>query len=321
MKLIIQIPCFNEEETISTTLSALPRKLSGIDEIEWLIVDDGSTDRTVEIAKAHGVDHVVKHSTNRGLARAFMAGLNASIKYGADIILNTDADNQYNADDIPKLIEPILSGKAEIVIGSRPIEEIKHFSFIKKGLQKIGSWVVRIISNTDIPDAPSGFRAISRDAAMKINVFSKYTYTLEMIIQAGQKGFAITSVPIRTNETFRPSRLVKNIPSYVIHSIFTIIRIFITYRPFLFLMSLGMTIFCAGLLVGFRFIYFFLTGEGQGHIQSIILTSILIIMGFQIGLFGIIADLLSVNRRLSEEIRYQMKILNSNDSPKTGDTS
>lgn len=321
MKLIIQIPCFNEEETISTTLAALPRKLPGIDKVEWLIVDDGSTDDTVKIARANGVDHVVSLSANRGLARAFMAGLNASIQHGADIIVNTDADNQYNADDIPKLIEPILAGKAEIVIGARPIEEIKHFSFIKKLLQRIGSWVVRVISNTDIPDAPSGFRAISRDAAMRINVFSKYTYTLEMIIQAGQKGFAISSVPIRTNETFRPSRLVKNIPSYVTHSILTIIRIFITYRPFLFLMSLGMAIFCAGLLLGFRFIYFYIIGEGQGHIQSVILTSILLIMGFQVGLFGIIADLLSVNRKLLEEIRYQMKLLNSSDRTKAGDTS
>ncbi len=319
MKLIIQIPCFNEEETISTTLSALPRKLPGIDEVQWLIVDDGSTDRTVEIARAGGADHIVRHSINQGLARAFMSGLNASIKFGADIIVNTDADNQYNADDIPKLIEPILSGKAEIVVGSRPIEEIEHFSFIKKALQKIGSWVVRTISNTDIPDAPSGFRAISRDAAMKINVFSRYTYTLETIIQAGQKGFAISSVPIRTNKILRPSRLVKSIPSYIVHSIFTIIRIFITYRPFLFLMSLGIAIFGAGLLLGFRFIYFFIIGEGQGHIQSVILTSILIIMGFQIGLFGIIADLLSVNRRLLEEIRYQMRILSLNSRSKEGD--
>lgn len=319
MKLIIQIPCYNEEETIAVTLSALPRKLAGIDEVQWLIVDDGSTDRTVEIARENGVDHIVRHSTNQGLARAFMSGLNASIKFGADIIVNTDADNQYNADDIPRLIEPILSGNAEIVVGSRPIEDIEHFSFIKKALQKIGSWVVRVISNTDIPDAPSGFRAISRDAAMKINVFSRYTYTLETIIQAGQKGFAISAVPIRTNKLMRPSRLVKSIPSYVTRSILTIIRIFITYRPFLFLMSLGVVMFGAGLLLGFRFIYFFLVGEGQGHIQSVILTSILIIMGFQIGLFGIIADLLSVNRRLLEEIRYQMRIQNLNGRSKEGD--
>jgi glycosyltransferase involved in cell wall biosynthesis len=227
MKVIIQIPCFNEEETLGITLDALPRTLPGVDEVEYLIIDDGSTDRTVEVAKAHGVHHVTSFTYNRGLAAAFMRGLRVAVDQGADIVVNTDADNQYCADDIEKLIAPILSGKAGIVVGARPIQDHPHFSGLKKLLQRLGSYMVRLASNTDIPDAPSGFRAISRDAAQQLNVFNKYTYTLETIIQAGHKGIPITSVPIRVNGDLRPSRLVKSIPSYIYRSVVVIFRIFV----------------------------------------------------------------------------------------------
>ena len=229
MKLIIQMPCYNEEETLPISINALPRKVDGFDKVEFLLIDDGSTDRSIEIAKELGVDHIVHLKKNRGLADVFTAGLDACISHGADIIVNTDADNQYNANDIPKLVKPILDGTADIVIGARPITQIQHFSLIKKILQKFGSYIVRRVSNTDIKDAPSGFRAISRDAALKLNVFNNYTYTLETIIQAGRKNMAILSVPISVNEDLRPSRLVRSIPSYIKKSIFTIFRIFIVY--------------------------------------------------------------------------------------------
>jgi len=232
MKLIIQIPCYNEEKTLPITLSALPREVPGIDTVEWLVINDGSTDKTAEVARAHGVDQVVSLPRNQGLAKAFLAGLETSLQAGADIIVNTDADNQYCAEDIPKLIDPILSGKAEIVVGTRSISEIEHFSPTKKILQKVGSWVVRLASKTDLPDAPSGFRAMSRNAAKRLNVFNEYTYTLETIIQSGQKNMAITSVPIRVNDTLRSSRLIKGMPSYVVRSISTIVRIFVVYKPF-----------------------------------------------------------------------------------------
>jgi len=229
LKLIIQIPCYNEADTLAIALAALPREVPGFDAVEWLIIDDGSTDDTVAVARANGVDHVIRHTRNQGLARGFMTGLDACLRLGADVIVNTDADNQYNADDIPALTKPILEHRADIVVGARPIETIKHFSPVKKMLQKLGSWVVRLASKTDIPDAPSGFRAMSRAAAQRLMVFNDYTYTLETIIQAGQKNMAITSVPIRINGDLRPSRLVKSIPSYIKRSIVTIIRIFIIY--------------------------------------------------------------------------------------------
>ena len=307
LKLIIQIPCYNEEKTLSIALAALPRKLPGIDIIEWLIIDDGSTDRTVEVALANGVDHVVRLPCNQGLAKAFMAGLEASLKAGADIIVNTDADNQYCADDIPKLIGPILSGKAEIVVGARPIAEIGHFSPMKKILQKLGSWVVRVASKTNIPDAPSGFRAISRDAAMRLNVFNEYTYTLETIIQAGQKGMAIKSVPIRTNKDLRPSRLVKSISSYISQSILTIIRIFMAYRSLRFFAIPGVISFSLGMLISLRFLYFYLTGNGCGHIQSIVLAALLLGTGFFLCVVGLIADLIAVNRKLMEKLDWRMQ--------------
>ena len=309
MKLIVQIPCYNEEETLSITLKKLPRKVDGFDKVEWLVINDGSIDNTVKIAKDNGVDHIVSLSKNQGLARVFMEGLEACIALGADVIVNTDADNQYNANDIPKLVKPILDGKADIVIGTRPIREIKHFSPIKKILQKLGSWTIRVASKTRVEDAPSGFRAISRDAAMKLNVFNGYTYTLETIIQAGSKNMSICSVPIRVNEYLRPSRLIKSIPAYIKRSILTIFRIFVVYKPFRFFMSLGLFLFVLGLVPGIRFlIYFFIEG-GKGHIQSLILSAILLITGVQLGIVALIGDLLAVNRRLLEDVQYRLRKL------------
>jgi len=306
-KLIIQIPCYNEEGVLATTLAALPKEVDGIDTVEILVIDDGSSDRTAEVARENGVDHIVRLPRNRGLAAAFMAGLRASIDAGADVIVNTDADNQYCADDIPKLVAPVLAGSAEIVIGARPIAEIEHFSMVKKTLQKLGSWAVQQASNTNIPDAPSGFRAISRDAAMQLNVFNNYTYTLETIIQAGQKNMAIISVPIRVNGELRPSRLVKSVTSYVFRSLLTIIRIFILYRAFRFFAAMGTVLFGGGFLLGLRFLYFYAVGEGDGHIQSVLLGVGLMTMGFVALIFGIIADLVSINRKLLERVTVQVQ--------------
>lgn len=306
MKLIIQIPCFNEAQTLSIALAALPRKVPGFTSVEWLIIDDGSQDDTVEVAKRNGVDHVIRHPSNKGLARAFMSGLDACLRLGADVIVNTDADNQYNADDIPTLVEPILQHRAELVVGARPIHTIEHFSPVKKLLQKLGSWVVRVASKTDIPDAPSGFRAISRSAAQRLMVFNDYTYTLETIIQAGQKNMAITSVPIRVNDDLRPSRLVKSIPSYIKRSIVTIIRIFIIYRPFTFFGSIGAVLFGVGTLIGLRFMWFYFSGVGEGHVQSLILASVFLGIGFQTLLVAFVADLLAANRKLLEDIRFKV---------------
>ena len=306
LKVIIQIPCFNEEETLGITLSQLPRTLSGVDKVEWLVIDDGSTDKTVDVARSYGVDHILSLPRNQGLAKAFMAGLDASLKAGADIIVNTDADNQYCAADIPRLIGPILDGKAEIVIGSRAISDLKHFSFTKKELHKLGSLVVRLLSKTNIPDVSSGFRAMSRSAALQINVFSDYTYTHEMIIQAGQKNMSITSVPVRTNEPLRPSRLFRNIWVYIINAFVTIIRIFILYRPFPFFAIPGVFSFCVGFLISARFLYFYVTGPGTGHIQSLILSAILMGLGLFLFIAGILADLTSANRKLLEDIKWRI---------------
>lgn len=304
-KLIIQIPCYNEEKTLGVTLSELPREIPGVDQVEWLLIDDGSTDRTVEVAQAHGADHIVRHSKNLGLARAFVSGLEASLARGADIIVNIDADNQYCADCIEDLIRPIIDSRAEIVVGARPIDEIEDFSRMKKVLQKVGSWVVRLASGTDIPDAPSGFRAFSRDAAMRIRVYSNYTYTLETIIQAGQRGICVTSVPIRTNRALRPSRLVGSIPLYILKSILIIVRIFVVYRPFRFFFTIGLLICACGTALGVRYLWYMFTTGGQGHVQSLILVGILIGIGFQTIMVAFLADLLSVNRRLAEDIRHQ----------------
>ena len=304
-KLIIQIPCYNEEATLGITLSALPRQVPGVNTVEWLVIDDGSTDKTVEVAKAHGVDHIVVLSRHQGLAGAFVAGLEASLAAGADIIVNADADNQYSADDIPHLIAPIVAGRADIVIGSRPISTTAHFSPLKKFLQGLGSWVVRIASKTDIPDAPSGFRAMSRAAAMQLHVFNEYTYTLETIIQAGQKGMVVTSVPIRTNEDLRPSRLFKSIPSYIQWQVLTILRVFMTYKPFRFFAVPGVMLFSLGMLIGLRFLYFYLIKAGAGHVQSLILAALLMGLGFFLAIVGLLADLISVNRKLLEKLDWR----------------
>ena len=303
MKLVIQIPCYNEQEALPIALAALPKSIPGIDQIEVLIIDDGSTDETVRVAREHGVHHVVRHATNKGLARAFMLGIQASLQQGADIVVNTDADNQYCADDIPALVRPILEGRADMVIGARPIATIEHFSFVKKILQRAGTAVVRLVSGAEVNDAPSGFRAFSRDAAVTLNVFSRYTYTLETIIQAGQKNLTVVSVPVRVNGELRPSRLVSSIGSYVRKSVTTIVRMFVVYRPFRFFMVTGGMIFLAGVALGVRFVIRYLEGNGNGMVQSLILAAVLLMMGFHTMLLGFVADLLAVNRKLLEDLQ------------------
>lgn len=318
MKLFIQIPCFNESETLPVALADLPRELDGIDEIKWLVIDDGSSDNTAQVARDNGVDFVVRHNQNMGLANGFMTGLETCLEQGADIIINTDADNQYSASSIPDLIAPILAGQADLVIGARPIEEIRDFSPIKKMFQKLGSWVVRVASNTDIPDAPSGFRALSRDLAYQVNVFSDYTYTLETIIQAGQKKFAVSWVPVKTNGWLRPSRLVSSIWSYIKRSIFTIVRIFAVYRPFVFFMTIASVFLLPGLLLGLRFLIMYFNGDGTGHVQSLIFTAILIGIGVQIGIMAFVGDLMSVNRQILEEIQYRARTQDLKNKPRHG---
>ncbi len=314
MKLIIQIPCYNEEQALAITLAELPRQVPGADSVEWLIVDDGSTDGTVAVARAHGVDHVVRHPVNLGLARAFMTGLTACLDRGADVIVNTDADNQYHAGDIPKLIAPILAGRAAITIGARPIDTIPHFSPVKKVLQHMGSWVVRRFSGLQVEDAPSGFRGYSRDAALRMNVFNRYTYTLETIIQAGQSGIAVESVPVRVNPELRPSRLVRSVPSYIGRSLGTILRIFVTYRPLRTFAAIGSVFLVIGVAIGVRFLAFYAAGHGSGHIQSLILAAIVSVMGFQILVLGVVADIISVNRRLLEDLQVRVRSLPSTPS-------
>lgn len=308
-KLIIQIPCYNEEETLPIALAELPREIEGVDVVEWLVIDDGSVDNTAEVARANGVDHVVRMKRNSGLAKVFMAGIDASLRLGADVIVNTDADNQYCAQDIPKLVAPILDGSADYVIGARPIMDIEHFSPIKKMLQRLGSWAVRVASNTEVPDAPSGFRAMTRQTALRLNVLSEYTYTIETIIQAGRAGMNIVSVPIRVNDDLRPSRLVKSIGSYVRRSLVTIVRVFMIYKPMRFFMAPGAVMAGLGTIVGLRFVYFYAIGQGGGHVQSLILTAILLLVGVQLALFGMIAELLGANRKLLEDIQWRTRRL------------
>ncbi|MEI8128704.1 MAG: glycosyltransferase family 2 protein [bacterium] len=309
MKLIIQIPCYNEESTLAITLSELPKEIDGIDEIQILIIDDGSTDNTLDVAKQNGVDNFVILPNNLGLAKAFSAGLAKSLELGADIIVNTDADNQYCAKDIEKLVKPILQKQADIVIGARPIEKIKHFSIVKKALQKLGSYVMRLVSSTKIADATSGFRAFSKNAALQINVFDNYTYTLETIIQAKAKGLEIISVPINVNGELRESRLIKNVFDYIKRSTFTMIRMFIVYRPFRFFALIGTLFLVPGILLGLRFLYFYFNNSGSGHIQSLIFSAVLILTGVQVGLIAVLADLQSVNRKLLEDIQTRIKTI------------
>ena len=309
MKLIIQIPCYNEAETLEVALNDLPKQIDGIDEIEYLIINDGSKDNTVEVAKNWGVHYVVNFKCNKGLAKGFMAGLDACLRQGADIIVNTDADNQYCGADIEKLVRPILDGKADIVIGERPIDDTEHFSPLKKKLQHIGSWTVRVASKTDVPDAPSGFRAYSRQAALKMNVVNEYTYTLETIVQAGRNKMAITSVPIRTNPELRKSRLFNSMFGYIKKSMLTIIRAFMMYKPLRFFTIIGSTIFLIGLILGIRFLVFVFMGESGGHIQSLILASTLLLLGFQTCISGLQADLIASNRKLLEDIQERVRRL------------
>ncbi|MCE3248078.1 MAG: undecaprenyl phosphate 4-deoxy-4-formamido-L-arabinose transferase [Geminicoccaceae bacterium] len=300
--LVIQIPCFNEGDTLGITLAALPRQVPGFARVDWMVIDDGSTDRTLAVAQAAGVDHIVRLGRNQGLARAFAAGLEAAVRAGADVIVNTDADNQYCADDIPKLTAPILAGEADLVIGARPIVDTPHFSRTKKALQLLGSMVVRMASRTTVVDAPSGFRALSREAALRLHVHGEYTYTLETIIAAGRKHMAVTSVPIRTNPDLRPSRLVRSLPDYVLRSAVTILRSFTTYKPLRFFVGIGLLLLAGGFALGLRYLYFAALGQGEGHVQSVILCALLIGMGAFTGLIGILADLIAVNRRLLEKL-------------------
>jgi glycosyltransferase involved in cell wall biosynthesis len=305
MKLIIQIPCFNEEQTLPATLADLPLEVEGFDVTEYLVIDDGSSDRTIEVAREHGVHHIVKLVKNRGLARAFMAGLEECLLQGADVIVNTDGDNQYQGECIQSLVNPILAGETQIVVGARPISEIKTFSPIKKYLQYLGSWVVKVASGTEIPDAPSGFRAYHREAAILLRVNNSYTYTLETIIQAGQMGIPMTSVPISVNRVLRPSRLFRSTFEYVFRSVSTIFRVFILYRPFKFFFSLAAIVSIPGLGGIIRFLYFYFTGSGTGHVQSLILSGLLVALGSIIVAVGLLADLISSNRRLLEDIRVR----------------
>lgn len=307
MKLVIQIPCLNEEESLPITLSALPKHIDGIDEIKVLIVNDGSTDRTIDVAKKHGISDFVNFTHNKGLAKAFSAGLNKALEMGADIIVNTDADNQYNASDIEKLVRPIIDGNADIVIGSRPVNKISHFSIIKKILQNFGSFVMRCVSSTSVKDAPSGFRAFSRNAAIQMNIFDNYTYTLETIIQAKAKGLVIENVEIDVNPELRRSRLFSNMFVYIRRSIFTMLRMFIVYRPFRFFITVGILFLLAGLIPGVRFVWYFLTGDGQGHIQSLILAAILLLTGVQVSLIAVLSELIAINRKLLEDIQSRVK--------------
>jgi glycosyltransferase involved in cell wall biosynthesis len=307
LKLIIQIPCYNEAATLPVTLASLPREVAGVECVEWLVIDDGSEDDTAQVAKDCGVDYVVRHARNLGLARAFLTGLDACLQLGAGVIVNTDADNQYSAEDIPALVAPIIDGSAEIVVGARPIESIEHFSPVKKLLQRIGSWAVRVASNTDVPDAPSGFRAISAEAARRLMVFNDYTYTLETIIQAGQKNMAITSVPVHVNPDLRASRLVRSTASYIRRNIVTMLRIFMIYRPVRFFGYFGGALFAIGFLIGCRFLWHYSHGHGNGHVQSLILAAIFLGMGFQTGLVALLADLAAANRRLIEDVRSRVQ--------------
>jgi glycosyltransferase involved in cell wall biosynthesis len=307
MKLIVQIPCFNEEKTLPLVIKSIPRAIEGIDEIETLIIDDGSTDNTIAVAKKLGVTHIVKHPQNKGLAHAFANGINEALKQGADIIVNTDADNQYPQKDISKLIQPILKGESEIVIGDRQTSTIKHFSKLKKGFQRLGSASVRMLSGTSIPDAVSGFRAYSRDAAMHLNIITDFSYAIETIVQAKYKRLGLSSVKVKTNPPTRKSRLFKNMFQHMRMSGTTLLRVYTMYQPFRVFLLLGATLFLAGFTLAARFAFYYAIGQGGGHIQSLILSAILMLIGFQVVMTGLVADLIGINRKLSEQMLKRIK--------------
>lgn len=300
MKLIVQIPCYNEETTLPQTVRDIPRQITGIDKVEILIIDDGSTDRTVEVARELGIEHIVRNKQNKGLARTFRAGLEACLTFGADIIVNTDGDNQYAGADIPKLVAPILAGQADIVVGDRQTDTVAHFSPLKKLLQKVGSSFVRRLSETEVTDAVSGFRAFSREAAIKMNVVSSYSYTIETLIQAGKKHLAVVSVPIGTNAKTRESRLFKSIPDFIQRQVTTIIRMYAMYQPLRAFFYIGLITSLMGLIPVVRFLFFYAIGEGDGHLQSIILGGVFLTLGFISFLAALLADLIGHNRQLIE---------------------
>lgn len=309
MKLVIQIPCYNEADTLARTVEDLPRHLPGFASVETVVIDDGSTDGTPELARSLGVDHVISHPSNRGLAVAFATGLRKGLELGADVIVNTDGDHQYRGSSIAALVEPILRGEADMVVGDRQVRQIAHFSRTKILLQRFGSWVVRWISGTEVIDATSGFRAISREAALQLTVLSSYTYTLDTIIQAGKKGLTLMSVPVETNEQLRESRLIRSVPRYVARSAMTILRIFMMYEPLRIFTGLSLLPGTAGLVLLLRYLYFFLMGEGSGHVQSVITGSALEIIAFLIFLLGLLSDLIAKNRRLMEEALYHSRLV------------
>jgi glycosyltransferase involved in cell wall biosynthesis len=309
MKLIVQIPCYNEAETLPATIAAIPRRIEGVDTVEILVVDDGSSDGTAEVARRHGADHVVVQRRNRGLAAAFRAGLDAALKAGADIVVNTDGDNQYSGADIPKLVRPILEGRADIVIGDRQTRDLQHFSLSKRLLQSLGSFIVRRLSGVDVPDAVSGFRAISREAALRINIVSGFSYTIEMVIQAGRHRMAVASVPVSTNPVERPSRLFKTIPGFIKRSLATMLRIYAMYQPLKVFAIVGLVLAVVGLLPILRFLYFYAIGEGGGHLQSLVLGGVLVIIAVLTFLIGLVADLIGFNRQLLETTLEKVRAL------------
>ena len=315
MKLIIQIPCFNEAKSLPSTVAALPRQLDGIAIIEYLVIDDGSTDQTSEVAEQLGVHHLVRLTTHAGLAVGFAAGLEASLHEGADIIVNTDADNQYQAEDIQRLIEPILNKRADLVVGDRGVASLASFSPLKRQLQRLGSWIIGRASGVITPDATSGFRALSREAALRTLVLSEYSYTLETLIQAGASHIAVEYVPVRTNPQTRPSRLMRSIPHYLTHSGATILRAYTMYRPLRVFSSISLIFLTVGLLLSLRFVYYFVLGQGNGHIQSLILAAVLLIVGFQTFLIGLVADLISFNRKILEDLIYRIRRIEVDANP------
>ena len=313
-KLVIQIPCLNEATTLPGTIRDLPKRIDGIDVIEVLVIDDGSEDGTADVARACGADHVVRFRSHKGLAAAFMAGIDASLKLDADVIVNTDADNQYAGRDISKLLAPLLRGEADIVIGDRNVRTLRHMPWLKRWLQLVGSWVVRQVSNTNVPDTTSGFRAYSREAALRQTIVSDFSYTLESIIQAGKHRMAIAHVPVATNEDTRESRLFSNVFTYVKESATTIVRIYAMYEPLKVFTIAGLLTFSGGFLIALRFLYFYLNNQGQGNVQSLILSAVLMIVGFQVILIGLMADVISANRKLTEELLYRTRSLELNAS-------